>query len=554
MKFSKINFLIIFTITLISKLAISQTFNEILSRPSNNSITMSILFDQSTEVYWEYGLTSGTYTANTPTYNADTNSALMVDFANLQSNKKYYYRTRYRASDSTSAFLAGTEHTFRTARTSGNTFTFAIEADPHLDTNSLLSSYTLTLQNILSKNPDFLIDLGDIFMSEKLPVINQTEISNRHKLYRPLFGAICHSVPLYLVLGNHEGELGWRLNNTDTCLPVMASKIRKTFYANPLPSTFYTGDSIPENFVGLRQNYYAWEWGNALFVVLDPFWYTITKPDWGWTLGLAQYNWFKNVLTNSQAKFKFVFCHNLVGGKGNDARGGSEYADFFEMGGNNADSIWGFDFSRLGWQKPIHTLMRENNVNVFFHGHDHFYGKQDKDGIVYQEVPQPSNKNITNISAALYGYVDGVLLPGRGYLLVTVTDTSVKVDYIKTYLPNEETGGHSNQEMGATYTIFSTSTGIEIATPSTLKLEQNYPNPFNNETTIKYEIPSKNNVTIKVFDIFGREKATLLDKEQHVGKHSINLDANKLSLSSGIYYCKLSIGKESKSIKIICIK
>jgi len=53
--------------------------------------------------------------------------------------------------------------------------------------------------------------------------------------------------------------------------------------------------------------------------------------------------------------------------------------------------------------KPIHTLMTENNGTIFFHGHDHFYGKQDEDGIVYQEVPQPSNKNISNMSATQYG-------------------------------------------------------------------------------------------------------------------------------------------------------
>ena len=97
--------------------------------------------------------------------------------------------------------------------------------------------------------------------------------------------------------------------------------------------------------------------------------------------------------------------------------------------------------------------MKENNGTIFFHGHDHFYGKQDKDGIVYQEVPQPSNKNITNLSASEYGYISGLLLPGRGYLLVTVTGTSVKVDYVGTYLPSEENALHKNGEIITSYTI-----------------------------------------------------------------------------------------------------
>jgi hypothetical protein len=430
-----------------------ENYTEILGRPTNSSVTMSILFDQPTDVYWEYGTASGNYSLKTANYAAAKEVPLEADFISLAADTKYFYRTRYRLSGANSSYLAGPEHAFHTQRSAGSTYTFAIEADPHLDENSDTSAYALTLKNIFSVNPDFLIDLGDTFFSEKQPVINQTVITDRHILYRPFFGKTCHSVPLFLAIGNHEGELGWRLDGTGSSLPVMATNTRKLYYPNPFPNAFYSGNSKPENFVGLRENYYAWEWGNALFIVLDPFYYTITKPGWGWTLGADQYNWFKNVITKSQAKYKFVFCHNLVGGNGNDARGGTEFASLFEMGGSNADGNWGFDNYRPGWGKPIHTLMKENHATIFFHGHDHFYGKQDKDGIVYQECPQPSNKNITNTSASQYGYVDGIILPGRGYLLVTVSDGSIKVEYIGTYLPGEENATHRNGGVIASYTI-----------------------------------------------------------------------------------------------------
>jgi hypothetical protein len=429
-------------------------FTEILGRPTNYSVTISILFDMQTDVYWEYGTTPGVYNNTTPIFQAAKSSPLEVDFENLVANTGYYYRTRYRSTGVKSDFLAGTEHTFYTQRAVGSTFTFAVEADPHLDTNSDTSAYLLTLKNILSQNPDFLLDLGDTFFSEKQPIVNQEVVTARHKLYRPYFGIPCTSVPLYLVLGNHEGEAGWQIDGTENNVAVMASNTRKIYYPNPIPNSFYSGDIKTENFVGLRENYYSWEWGNALFIVLDPYWYTTEKPDWGWTLGRDQYDWFKNVITASKAKYKFIFCHQLVGGSGKDARGGSEYAGYFEMGGYNADNTWGFDAYRPGWGKPIHALMKENNATIFFHGHDHFYGKQDKDGIVYQEVPQPSNKNISNISASQYGYVNGVLLPGRGFLLVTVSGESVKVDYIGTYLPSEAGGIHKNGDIIDTYTIF----------------------------------------------------------------------------------------------------
>lgn len=428
--------------------------SEILGRLTNSSVTMSIMFDRNTDVYWEYGTQSGFYSFKTPTYPASKNLPLEADFNNLAANSKYFYRTRYRATGSTSEFAAGPEHNFHTQRATGSTFTFAIEADPHLDDNSDTSSYKLTLQNILSKNPDFLLDLGDTFFSEKQPGVNQTIITNRHILYRKYFGIPCPSVPLYLAMGNHEGESGWLLNGTAGSVPVMTSNTRKLYYPNPLPNSFFSGNTKSENFVGLRQDYYAWEWGNALFIVLDPYWYTITNADWGWTLGPDQYNWFKSVITSSKAKYKFVFCHQLIGGNGKDARGGSEYAHLFEMGGSNLDGTWGFDINRPGWGKPIHTLMKENKATIFFHGHDHFYGKQEKDGIIYQEVPQPSNKSITNISAAQYGYVNGLFLPGRGFLLVTVSETGVKVEYVGTYLPTEENATRKNGDIITSYTIY----------------------------------------------------------------------------------------------------
>ncbi len=431
----------------------AQSYNEILGRPTNESITISFLPDQSTEVFWEYGTSSGSYPLITSTYTVLTDSVLETGFSGLTTDTKYFYRTRYRLSGSSSAFQTGPEHTFHTARPTGRSFSFAIEADPHLDTNSLPASYSLTLQNILSAQPDFMMDLGDNFMSEKLTDYSQAQITARHLLYRPYFGSVCHSVPLYITIGNHEGELGWMLDGTPNSLPVRASNTRKQYYPNPLPGTFYYGDTIQEPYVGLRENYYAWQWGDALFIVLDPYWYTLSKPEWGWTLGEAQYQWFRHTISTSNAKFKFVFCHQLVGGNGTDGRGGSEYAGFFENGGENSDSTWGFDTHRPTWQSPVHKLMVDNNASVFFHGHDHCFAKQDKDGVVYQEVPQPSSKNISQFTGSAYGYVKGMLLPSRGYLLVSVTDTCARVDYIKTFLPGEETGGHTNGEIAYSYTI-----------------------------------------------------------------------------------------------------
>ena len=503
----------------------AQNFTEILGRPTDTSITISILLDQKTEVYWEYGTVTGNYTKNTTTSVAEANIPLEFDIRNLVGNTKYYYRTRYRLFGNTGNYLSGTEHYFQTQRTAGSTFSFVVEADPHLDTNTNPASYTLTLQHMLSKKPDFLVDLGDNFMSEKLTTGTQAEITARTLLFRDYFKEACHSVPLYLTIGNHEGELGWLPMSTATTIPVMAANTRKLYYPNPYPNSFYSGNTISEANVGIRENYYAWEWGNALFIVIDPYWYTKSKPGWGWTLGLDQYNWFKKTITTSKAKFKFVFSHQLVGGNGSDARGGSEFAGLFEQGGYNLDGTYGFDTYRAGWGKPIHQLMNENNGVIYFHGHDHFFGKQDKDKVVYQEVPQPSAKNITSITGTdpAYGYTNGILMSNRGYIYVTVSPDSVKVDYIKTYLPNEENASRKNGDIAYTYTIKpSLVTGVnEIFQKEFVKV---FPSPAKDKINIQFTEPTLK-FNIKLINIEGK---TVVETK------SSAIDVSRLI--SGIYF------------------
>ena len=116
---------------------------------------------------------------------------------------------------------------------------------------------------------------------------------------------------------NHEGESGWQLNGTPNNIAVWATLARKRYFPNPAADAFYSASTVAEPFVGTRDSFYAFEWGDALFVMLDPFWYTRTRPNtdrWRWTLGEAQYQWLRRVLEGSTARFKFVFLHHLVGG------------------------------------------------------------------------------------------------------------------------------------------------------------------------------------------------------------------------------------------------
>jgi hypothetical protein len=75
------------------------------------------------------------------------------------------------------------------------------------------------------------------------------------------------------------------------------------------------------------------------------------------------------------------------------------------------------------------------------------------------------------------------------------------------------------------------------ALPSRFTLNQNYPNPFNPSTAIGYELIANSFVTLKVFDMLGREVATLVNSERGVGAHSVTWDAS--GYPSGVYVYRL---------------
>jgi hypothetical protein len=235
----------------------------------------------------------------------------------------------------------------------------------------------------------------------------------------------------------------------------------------PVPGGFYSGATNSDPYtLGPRDGYYAFEWGDALFVGLDPFWYTSPKPQqngWSWTLGAEQYFWLKRTLERSTARFKFVFAHHLIGGLGGvEARGGSSFASWFEWGGFNTNGTYGFTTQRPGWPAPIQDLLLANGVQVFFHGHDHLFVKEsldaNQDGVpelIYQEVPQPSQTIFGTNTAAGYGYTNAgsVVIASSGHLRVTVSPTNARVDYVRVFLPANEGAGRTNRMISHSYNI-----------------------------------------------------------------------------------------------------
>jgi hypothetical protein len=97
--------------------------------------------------------------------------------------------------------------------------------------------------------------------------------------------------------------------------------------------------------------------------------------------------------------------------------------------------------------------------------------------------------------------------------------------------------------------------GIEeelVNIPKSFILSQNFPNPFNPVTTIRYQIPHRSKVLLKIYDVIGNEVADLINEEQEVGFY--NIDFNAAKFSSGVYFYRLQAGSFVQTRKMILMK
>jgi len=115
--------------------------------------------------------------------------------------------------------------------------------------------------------------------------------------------------------------------------------------------------------------------------------------------------------------------------------------------------------------------------------------------------------------------------------------------------------GEAVSEIGTLSSIITSIDNNNI--PTKYILEQNHPNPFNPSTIIKYSIPinmsrESSIVSLKVYDVLGREVATLINREQSAGNYEVRFNAS--NLMSGIYYYRLQSGEFNQSKKMVLLK
>ncbi len=161
-----------------------------------------------------------------------------------------------------------------------------------------------------------------------------------------------------------------------------------------------------------------------------------------------------------------------------------------------------------------------------------------------QMLSQVSTLQLTNTQS-------GQMFPAKHPVLVRMPDGAIWVVY------------NSHENLTGPNPVCSTIYAQRLVTsvtnvnesnsfPEQFRLWQNYPNPFNPATTIRFSLPQAGHVTLKVFDVLGREVATLVDEKLAAGEHAVVFEAS--GLSSGVYFYRLTAGRFTQVRKAVFMK
>lgn len=140
----------------------------------------------------------------------------------------------------------------------------------------------------------------------------------------------------------------------------------------------------------------------------------------------------------------------------------------------------------------------------------------------------------TTLEPQQYSYIDQSVMPGSFYYRLKQIDLDGTPHYSEPILVSMLTGIHEKE------------------IPTQFGLSQNYPNPFNPSTRINYQLPTVNRVMLTVYDLLGKEVATLVNEVQEAGYRTVLFDASQLT--SGVYLYRLTAGQFTGVKKLVVVK
>ena len=336
----------------------------------------------------------------------------------LESGQQYQYQVSTPGPVPTTLLYSGTA---TTQRELGATFRFALMTDNHIEPPeaAVIGDFGLltmpsVARDVGASKPDFILNLGDMldfhYFGFNLPPPDGSYTKHAYLTYRKLLGDTLGSAAHFPTIGNWDGE-----NGCFTAEQIARSRDQRLLYMPaPKPDTYPESGSDAED-------YYAFTWGDALFVVLNVMSYTTTwhllssnpgLPD-DWTLGAEQMSWLQRTLEQASSKWRFLFIHHTVGG----AAGNPDDSAYGRGGGQAA---------HVGEQATVHALMQEYGVQIFFYAHDHVFTDMVVDDIHYS-LPGSAGAP-WKFSSYETGYTS--FWSDSGYGRVEVSPTAVDVQFV----------------------------------------------------------------------------------------------------------------------------
>jgi len=227
----------------------------VLVRPTDRSITVTIDVAKTADAVVEYWTEKAPRKQQTAPVAVPADRVASVELKGLEPATMYSYRVgllRDAGSGGDARVPAwGETAFFRTRPGAGTPFTFAIQADSHLDANVSTKAYEQTVRNIRADRPDLFMDLGDTFMTDKRGQDYERTLP-QYDAQRYYFGIACENAALFMILGNHDGEKGdvgrgiaeWSYNQRVARFP-----------APTIDGAMYTGNTLFKD--GRGSHYYA---------------------------------------------------------------------------------------------------------------------------------------------------------------------------------------------------------------------------------------------------------------------------------------------------------
>ncbi len=337
----------------------------------------------------------------------------LVQIGNLKAATRYRFEVR----DTNGKNVSNGEGSFVTQRAGTVPFRFLAMTDAHV--NPLNPERNIVLRTCADAaarlRPDFVFHMGDniqtVASSHGGPAVQEEHPSIFYLYWRQVMGKLQGETANFVLNGNWEGENGWHpeLNRK------WARDARMLFAPAPDGATYPQGGSPHED-------YYAFTWGNALFVTLNATGYNVINhehtlgPGRGddWTLGKEQYAWLEKTLRESGEPWKFLFIHHAVGGNAGD-----DVNTRYGRGGGRA--------AHVGEQAQIHEMMKKYGVQVFFYAHDHVFTDMEVDGIHYicnGSVGAPWKFGTEETGYEFY-------IPDSGFTVVDVNGDKARIRYVR---------------------------------------------------------------------------------------------------------------------------